>query len=235
MQVVLPVTTLRLPSMWAAAILFLRMRARPSIPLLWLTPDHIPAAGYQETSSIFADQERPRNTSPNAGEGRGSCGASANEYSCVRSMPCSPNKLWRSSSIFNPCIPGIQFHQSVPEEVWPKISASSFFSSQISFSPLIGARVFKIFMQTFVKIFESKGLPLVLRALTIKRQIFVLFSWDDLGCCLHSCNDYLFYVLLPYIIVMESGRFSQSPAFLWRTTKERDKKYSIKSPKWYKK
>jgi hypothetical protein len=40
-----------------------------------------------------------------------------------------------------------------------------------------------------------------------------------------------FYVLLPYIIyVMESGRFSQYPAFLSRVAKERDKKYSVKSP-----
>ena len=35
-----------------------------------------------------------------------------------------------------------------------------------------------------------------------------------------------YYVLLPYIIyVMESGRFSQCPAFLSRTAKQRDKKY----------
>ncbi len=40
-----------------------------------------------------------------------------------------------------------------------------------------------------------------------------------------------FYVLLPYITyVMESGRFSQYPAILSRTAKERDKKYSVKSP-----
>ncbi len=42
---------------------------------------------------------------------------------------------------------------------------------------------------------------------------------------------YIFYVLLPYIIyVMQWGRFSQYPAFLSRTAKERDKKYSVKSP-----
>ena len=41
----------------------------------------------------------------------------------------------------------------------------------------------------------------------------------------------VFYVLLPHIIyVMESGRFSQSPAFLSQTVKERYKKYSVKSP-----
>ena len=40
-----------------------------------------------------------------------------------------------------------------------------------------------------------------------------------------------YYVLLPYInYVMESGRFSQYPAILSRTAKERDKKYSVKSP-----
>ncbi len=40
----------------------------------------------------------------------------------------------------------------------------------------------------------------------------------------------VFYVLLPYIIyVMQPRRFSQSPAFLSRTAKERDKKYSVKS------
>jgi hypothetical protein len=39
------------------------------------------------------------------------------------------------------------------------------------------------------------------------------------------------YVLLPYIIyVMQSGHFSQCPAFLSLTAKERDKKYSVKSP-----
>jgi hypothetical protein len=40
-----------------------------------------------------------------------------------------------------------------------------------------------------------------------------------------------FCVLLPYIIyVMQSGRFSQCPAFLSQTAKERDKNYSVKSP-----
>jgi hypothetical protein len=32
---------------------------------------------------------------------RGSCGASANEYSCAHHVTLSPNKLWRSSSIFH--------------------------------------------------------------------------------------------------------------------------------------
>ncbi len=43
------------------------------------------------------------------------------------------------------------------------------------------------------------------------------------------------YVLLPYITyVTQSGRFSQCPAFLSRMAKERDKKYSVKSPQRYK-
>jgi hypothetical protein len=36
----------------------------------------------------------------NAGGG-GSCGFSANEYSCVHHVTWNPNKLWRSSFIFN--------------------------------------------------------------------------------------------------------------------------------------
>ncbi len=42
----------------------------------------------------------PSYTSPNA-DGGGSCGVSANEYSCVHHVTWSPNKLWRSNSIFN--------------------------------------------------------------------------------------------------------------------------------------
>jgi hypothetical protein len=42
---------------------------------------------------------------------------------------------------------------------------------------------------------------------------------------------YFFYVLLPYIIyVMPSGHFSHCPPFISQTAKERDKKYSVKSP-----
>jgi hypothetical protein len=51
-------------------------------------------------SSIFADQEHPPNTSPNAGVG-GSCGVSNNEYSCAHHVTWSPNKLWRSTPMFN--------------------------------------------------------------------------------------------------------------------------------------
>jgi hypothetical protein len=40
-----------------------------------------------------------------------------------------------------------------------------------------------------------------------------------------------YYVLLPHIIyVMQSGRFSQCTAFFSQTAKERDKKYSVKTP-----
>ncbi len=46
-----------------------------------------------------------------------------------------------------------------------------------------------------------------------------------------SILTWYFYVLLPYIIyVMQSGHFSQCPTFLSQTAKERDKKYSVKSP-----
>jgi hypothetical protein len=31
----------------------------------------------------------------------GGCGVSANEYSCAHHVTWSPNKLWRSTSIFN--------------------------------------------------------------------------------------------------------------------------------------
>ncbi len=42
---------------------------------------------------------KPSYMSPNAGVGggRGGCGVSANEYSCIHR---SPNKLWRSNSLF---------------------------------------------------------------------------------------------------------------------------------------
>jgi hypothetical protein len=33
-----------------------------------------------------------------------SCGVSANEYSCAHHVTWSPNKLWRSTSIFNICL-----------------------------------------------------------------------------------------------------------------------------------
>jgi hypothetical protein len=49
----------------------------------------------------------PRISSPNAGGGWGDCGVSANEYSCAHHVTWSPNKLWRSNSIFNlsKCMP----------------------------------------------------------------------------------------------------------------------------------
>jgi hypothetical protein len=38
----------------------------------------------------------------------GGCGVSANEYSCAHHVTWSPNKLWRSTSIFNLCL----YHRS---------------------------------------------------------------------------------------------------------------------------
>ncbi len=35
------------------------------------------------------------------GGGGGGCGVSANEYSCAHHVTWSPNKIWRSSFIFN--------------------------------------------------------------------------------------------------------------------------------------
>jgi hypothetical protein len=65
------------------------------------------------------------------------------------------------------------------------------------------------------------------------KQTFAIFfcvSWKWGG------GGTYFYVLLPYIIyVMQSRRFSQCPALFSRTAKERDKKYSVKSPQRYKK
>jgi hypothetical protein len=44
----------------------------------------------------------PSYTSPNAGGwGGGGCGVSGYEYSCAHHVNWSPNKLWRSTSIFN--------------------------------------------------------------------------------------------------------------------------------------
>ncbi len=72
-------------------------------------------------------------------------------------------------------------------------------------------------------------------ALRFGIQQTMLFISIDQMCFLEMYIKYL-YVLLPYITyVMESGRFSQYPAILSRTAKERDKKYSVKSPQRYKK
>ncbi len=46
----------------------------------------------KEMSSVFADQERPRIRVQMQG---------GNEYSCEHCVTWSPNKLWRSTSIFN--------------------------------------------------------------------------------------------------------------------------------------
>jgi hypothetical protein len=61
-------------------------------------------------------------------------------------------------------------------------------------------------------------------------------SWmEEEGSSLDEKVEFHFYVLLPNIIyVMQSRRFSQYPAILSWTEKERDKKYSVKSPERYK-
>jgi hypothetical protein len=56
--------------------------------------------GYKEISSISADQKRSRIWVPMRGDW-GGCGISSNEYSCAHHLTWSPNKLWRSTSIFN--------------------------------------------------------------------------------------------------------------------------------------
>jgi hypothetical protein len=56
--------------------------------------------------------------------------------------------------------------------------------------------------------------------------IWSLYLFLILGSMYSLCPFAAYYLLY----IMESGRFSQCPAFLSRTAKERDKKYSIKSP-----
>jgi len=53
-------------------------------------------------SSILADQWRPRVWVQMRKDGWG-CGVSANEYNCAHHVTLSPNKLWRTNSIFNLC------------------------------------------------------------------------------------------------------------------------------------
>jgi hypothetical protein len=62
------------------------------------------SGGYKEMSSIIVDQKSPVIRVQIRGEGGscGSCGVSANEYSCAHHA-MEPNKLWRSTSIFNLC------------------------------------------------------------------------------------------------------------------------------------
>jgi hypothetical protein len=54
------------------------------------------------------------------GEG-GSCGVSANEYSCAHHVTWSPNKPWRSTSIFNLYAYSIshRLFQGLFSAVWP--------------------------------------------------------------------------------------------------------------------
>jgi hypothetical protein len=63
------------------------------------------AGGNKEMSSVFADQEPPRIRVQMRGDW-GSCGVSDNKYSCVHHVTWSPNKLLRSTSLFNLCPQG---------------------------------------------------------------------------------------------------------------------------------
>ncbi len=67
------------------------------------------SGGHPEMLPILADQWpiAPSYMSPNAGEGGGGCGVSANEYSCVWTW--CPNTLWGSNSIFNLCYTHLHF------------------------------------------------------------------------------------------------------------------------------
>ncbi len=58
--------------------------------------------GLQRDVVYLGGPIAPSYMSPNAGD----CGFSANEYSCA--VHRSPNKLWRSNSIFNPMSPGLE-------------------------------------------------------------------------------------------------------------------------------
>ncbi len=62
--------------------------------------------GFQRDFIYLCRPIAPSYTSPNAGGwgGGGGCGVSANEYSCAHHVTWSPNKLWRSTSIFTLCI-----------------------------------------------------------------------------------------------------------------------------------
>jgi hypothetical protein len=44
----------------------------------------------------------------------GSCGILANEYSCVHHVTWSPNKLWRTTSIFSLCLPPFETAPILP-------------------------------------------------------------------------------------------------------------------------
>ncbi len=69
--------------------------------------DEVPSSGTRELQRdvvylcwpIIA----PSYSSPKAGDGGWGCGVSANEYICAHHVTWSPNKLWRSMSIFNLC------------------------------------------------------------------------------------------------------------------------------------
>jgi hypothetical protein len=78
-----------------------------------LVPLTYPAALYMYALQVVTKRRRLSLLTNSAhvirvqmrGEG-GSCSVSANEYSCVHHVTQSPNKLWRSTSIFNLCMYG---------------------------------------------------------------------------------------------------------------------------------
>jgi hypothetical protein len=72
---------------------------------------------------------------------------------------------------------------------------------------------------------------IVLLIITNVSVVFMALILNGFELCNIIAPLITIYVLLPYIAyVMESGRFSQYHAILSQTAKERDKKYSVKSP-----
>ncbi len=90
------------PDPWQAVKNFLL-----TVPLFyksirWTSPDPWPLLGYQGVTNTT----RCRLTNSALVirvQCGGSCGVSANEYSCAHHVTWSPNKLWRSTFIFNLC------------------------------------------------------------------------------------------------------------------------------------
>ncbi len=63
----------------------------------------------KEMSSVFVDQYSALVYESKCWGIGGACGVSANEYSCEYHVTWSPNKLWRSTSIFNLWAQCLQF------------------------------------------------------------------------------------------------------------------------------
>jgi hypothetical protein len=73
---------------------------------------------------ILADQWHPSYMGPNTGGGEGVAGVSANENSCAHHLTWSPNKLWRSNSLFNLWCQMISFSDFVQKKVRKDIKDS---------------------------------------------------------------------------------------------------------------